>query len=262
MLRDLAVEFAHARDRTSRAWLTVTEHLCTPQGHVRAGIVATVVDAIGGGLAATAAAPNWMATADLTLHLTQPVPASAVLEARASVQRAGRTTIVIDCELVRDDATSAPVGYATMTFSVLPRRDTNPTVRPDDGDGDGGPVREVLGGGGGALDRDIYAAFGFRTASRGVVEVDPAPYIENSLGAVNGGVLASLIDATAASAVGDDFETADLQLCYLALAKQGPVRAIAEVIRRGGRHGTATVVVDDVGASRRTTVATANAVRW
>jgi uncharacterized protein (TIGR00369 family) len=262
MLRDLAVEFAHQRDGESRAWLTVTEHLCTPQGHLRAGIVATVVDAIGGGLAAMAAAPNWMATADLTLHLTRPIAAPSVLEAAARVLRAGRTTIVIESELALDHGAGARVGYATMTFSVLPRRDTNPTVRPDDGSGDGAPPRQVLGGTGGALDRDIYEMFGFRATAPGIVEVDPAPYIENSLGAVNGGVLASLVDAAAAGALPDGHETADLQLFYLALAKQGPIRATADAIRRGDGFGTTTIAVDDSGASRRTTVATATAVRW
>lgn len=265
MLRDLALEFAHAPDGESRAWLTGTEHLCTPQGHVRAGIIATVVDAIGGGLAATAAAPNWMATADLTLHLARPVPAPSIVEVAARVVRAGRTTIVIESELTLDHGASAPVGYATMTFTVLPRRDTNPVVRPHE---PGEPVRQVLGGGGGGLDRDIYDRFGFRVVRPGAIEVDPAPYIENSLGALNGGVLASLADAATASAMGAigamgaDFETADLQLFYLALAKQGPIRATADVVRAGERHGSTTVAIDDIGASRRATVATATAVRW
>ena len=50
--------------------MPVVPELCGDDGAVRAGALATLVDVIGGGLAATTAHPNWIATADLTLHLT------------------------------------------------------------------------------------------------------------------------------------------------------------------------------------------------
>ena len=49
--------------------MPVVPELCTADGSVRAGALATLVDVIGGGLAATVAHPDWIATADLTLHL-------------------------------------------------------------------------------------------------------------------------------------------------------------------------------------------------
>ena len=44
-------------------------HICNPSGSPRAGVLAILVDVVGGGLAAVAARPDWIATADLTLHL-------------------------------------------------------------------------------------------------------------------------------------------------------------------------------------------------
>ena len=79
----------------SRAWLPVVPELCGDDGAVRAGALTTLVDVIGGGLAATTAQPNWIATADLTLHLTAAAT-DGVVEARARVLRAGRTTIVLE----------------------------------------------------------------------------------------------------------------------------------------------------------------------
>jgi len=59
MLRDLRFTFDHGVDgRTSRAWMPVVPEICTDLGHARAGALATLVDVIGGGLAANAAAPN------------------------------------------------------------------------------------------------------------------------------------------------------------------------------------------------------------
>lgn len=259
MLRDLAIAFEHGDDGTSRAWLPVTEHVCNERGRVRAGVVATVVDVIGGGMAAIAAQPNWMATADLTLHVVAPLT-GPTLAVEGTVVRAGRSTIVLEAE-VRDDRADAPLGaLATMTFSVLPRRASNPTVVPRPPD-DGSAPQSMARDGGGLL-RDVYDAFGFVDRGDGVVEVTPQPYVLNSMGALQGGVLASLADAATVSALGERFETVDLHLFYLAFAKEGPVRADATVIERTDRHGTVTVTIDDVGAARHTTRVTAVGVQW
>src|SRR6478735_2376740 len=125
LLRDLRLSFEHGENRESRASLPVVPELCTGDGAVRAGVLATLVDVIGGGLAATAAHPGWIATADLTLHLVGGATSGAV-HAHARVAHTGRTTVVIEVDLV-DDA-GGPLGLATMSFAVLPRRDSNPDI--------------------------------------------------------------------------------------------------------------------------------------
>src|SRR5215475_4120894 len=127
LLRDLRFRFEHNGDgRRSRAWMPVVPEVCTDQGHARAGVLATLVDVIGGGLAAGAAAPGWIATADLTLHLVRGAAPGAVVEARGQILRSGRTTVVMEVVLV--DQLERGLGDASMSFSVLPRRDTNPDI--------------------------------------------------------------------------------------------------------------------------------------
>ena len=91
LLRDLRFSFDHDADgRASRAWMPVVAELCTDRGHARAGAIATLVDVIGGGLAASTAQPDWIATADLTLHLVGGAPPGSVVEARLGTARGGR----------------------------------------------------------------------------------------------------------------------------------------------------------------------------
>ena len=69
ILRDLAFTTEMGATDAARGWLEVGPFLRDDDGVTHAGAVATLVDALGGGLAAIAALPDWMATADLTLHL-------------------------------------------------------------------------------------------------------------------------------------------------------------------------------------------------
>ena len=75
-----------------------------------------------------------------------------------------------------------------MTFAVLPRRDTNP-VMPDDRVT--GPQSFIAGTTAG-FTRPALDAFGLRTVdpATGHVELEPSGYVENSLGAVQGGAVA------------------------------------------------------------------------
>ena len=129
--------------------MPVVPEICGEDGSVRAGALTTLVDVIGGGLAASTAHPNWIATADLTLHLTAAAT-EGVVEARARVLRAGRTTVVLEVDLAvgrrpdrdRDDelrraprraenpdiATTRPAGPSTMALAASGARRT--AVRP------------------------------------------------------------------------------------------------------------------------------------
>ena len=71
ILRDLAFTAEMGATDAARGWLDVGPFLRNDDGVTHAGAIATLVDALGGGLAAIAALPDWMATADLTLHLAR-----------------------------------------------------------------------------------------------------------------------------------------------------------------------------------------------
>jgi uncharacterized protein (TIGR00369 family) len=252
MLRDLRLEFEHGGEgRESRAWMPAQAHLADRMGNVRLGALATLVDVIGGGLAALAAAPAWIATADLSLHVTGALPADgrANVAAIARVLRAGRTTVVLECDLGTEPADGS-VARATMTFSVLERRAMNPIVLAHPGRT---PARTSMGHGGSGFRAPFLDALGIRSVGAGISEVAPTPYVLNSFGAVQGGVLAAIAEH-AAETLHADGTTVDLQVASLALARTGPVRATAAAVDAGD---VARVEVVDLGAQRRTTVALA-----
>lgn len=252
MLRDLRIEFEHGEGE-SRAWIPCSPHLADRRGNVRLGVLATFVDVIGGGLAALAAAPGWIATADLTVHALAPVASDSetTLEARGRVLRAGRTTAVIECNI---NAGALHVAVATMTFQILERRETNPVLSPTSGP----PVRQSMAVEGRTFTAGYLEALGIVSERPGHAVLEVGPYVVNSLGSVQGGALATLAEFAAETLDSSGAHaTVDLQVSYLALAKAGPVRAIATGL--GDDLGTtvATVEVVDLGTGRRTTAASA-----
>ena len=263
LLRDLRLDVEHHSDGSSTAWLPVVPDLLDDHGGVRTGALATLVDVIGGGLAAHAARPDWIATADLTLHLVDDARAGTV-RARARVLRAGRTTVVLEVALATEQAhggAGATLGLATMTFGVLPRRDGNPVISDD-----ASRSRSTLALADSGFRRPFIDAVGVRLAERGerraTVELQPDDYIRNSLGAVQGGIVATLVESAAREALRDacgaPVVARDLQVTYLALARVGPVRATATALfatPRGSTRpfGTAAVDVVDAGNEARLT---------
>jgi uncharacterized protein (TIGR00369 family) len=259
LLRDMRMSFDHSEDGVSRAWLPIVPELCGDDGAVRAGALTTLVDVVGGGLAAATAQPNWIATADLTLHLSA-VATGGMVEARARVLRAGRTTVVLEVDLHND---ARVIGIATMSFSVLPRRDVNPDItatRPVglstmafDGSALAGPLSELVG-------------IEIVDAARGVVELPVRDWAKNSMGALQGGIVGAVVEASAEAALrhdtGQPLVVTDLQLTYLAFGKVGPLRTHADVLEASVDHAVARVEMFDAGAeSRQMTLARAVANR-
>jgi uncharacterized protein (TIGR00369 family) len=196
--------------------------------------------------------PDWIATADLTLHLCAGARAGEV-EAHARVLRAGRTTVVIEVGLrnsspghVRD------IGLATMSFTVLPRRDTNPDVdemRP--------AGRSTMAVEGSRLAVPLLDALGAAVADEraGRLEVPVTDWARNSMGAMQGGVVATIAEAAGEAALrvaaAAPFVVVDLQITYLSFGRVGPIETAAEVLACDARSGTARVEVVDAGADQR-----------
>jgi uncharacterized protein (TIGR00369 family) len=254
LLRDLRLRFEHdgaSRDRTSRAWLPVVPELSATDGAVRAGALAILVDVIGGGLAATVAHPDWIATADLTLHLVGAATGGSV-EARARVAHAGRTTVVIEVELY-DDA-RREIGIATMSFARLPRREDNLDVTTTT---TSGPT--TMARAGSRLDASLLDELDISVIDGrpGELEAPIGEWSRNSLGAMQGGAVATIVDAAAAvastAAAGREVVVTDLQLTYLALARVGPLRTRVEVLGARPDGVTTRVELVDAGAGSRVT---------
>lgn len=247
LLRDLRFSFAHdSVGRASQAWMPVVPEMCTDRGFARAGALATLVDVIGGGLAATAAHPDWIATADLTLHVVSGAAPGTTVQADARVLRAGRTTVVIEVDLTAD---GRDVAIATMSFSVLPRRDINPdmsSVREE------GPT--TMASPESRLRVPLLDALGLRVidAAAGIVEVPVSDWARNSMGALQGGVVATVADAAAETALraatGRPVVVTDMQVTYLGFGRIGPVRTATDVLDKRA----ARVSIVDAGAEHRT----------
>lgn len=99
--------------------------------------------------------------------------------------------------------------------------------------------------------RDVEESTG-----RLVVEMDNQPELTNVRGALQGGLLATLIDiaagraAMAAAPDGLGTATADMNVRFLAPIIAGPARAEAQVVRSGRRSIVVQCDVHDVGAGR------------
>ena len=84
----------------------------------------------------------------------------------------------------------------------------------------------------------------------------------NSRGALQGGLIATLIDIVAGRlamrglASAESVATSDLTIHYLAPVLEGPARAQATVLRRGSRSVVLQVEVYDVAADRLAAVST------
>jgi uncharacterized protein (TIGR00369 family) len=253
-------------ETTATVRTRVTPFVASADGGVRAGVLATLVDIVGGALAARALRPDWLATADLSLQLVGPAPGPCV-EARGSVLRRGRTTLVVEALVVgvdedggdrtHDGRPADPVAWASMTFAVLPAQNPGSSIQL----AEELPIRWAFTGGDLAV--PVLDALGVTVvdAAAGRLSLPVRPYLHNSFGAVQGGVTALLAEAAAAEALGaarggdgSAVVVTDLQIAYLALGKVGPIVTGVRVLGAGPDGRPAAVVeLRDAGADGRLT---------
>jgi uncharacterized protein (TIGR00369 family) len=100
------------------------------------------------------------------------------------------------------------------------------------------------------------------SAERLVIEMDNRPNLVNIRGALQGGLVATLIDIAAGRLAGNvvgpdqDVTTADMNVHFLAPIVEGPARAEATIVRAGRRMIVTSVDVTDVGRDRLASRAT------
>ncbi|UXA20736.1 PaaI family thioesterase [Mycobacterium sp. SMC-4] len=89
-----------------------------------------------------------------------------------------------------------------------------------------------------------------------IVDLHNRPDLANVRGALQGGLVATLIDiaagrlALAVADLGAGVGTADMTIHYLAPILKGPARAVASLVRKGRRAVVVAVDVFDVGGDR------------
>lgn len=245
VLRDLALEVESRPDDTATGWLRVTPHVVGADGAIEPGALAMLVDVLGGGLSIRAVLPDWAATADLALQLLRAdVTPGDVVRADARVVRKGRTTLVTEVDIRVGDST---LGWGSMTFSVLPRRDDTLAWNGSSNE----VTRTAFGADADGFTRPLADAVGATVVRPGVVALPYSEYVRNSFGAVQGGVVAMLGALAGRDALGGAKAgpVLDLHVAYLAQARTGPIVATAEVLA----PSAASVRLVDAGAGDRLT---------
>lgn len=258
VLRDLPFEMEETGPRSAVSHLRLTPNHCH-HGRVDPATLLVLTDVLGGFLVGRVIAPDWMATAQLALHMFEH-PGVGELRIGAAVVRAGRSTVVVSADIAVGPARPAGhgvsgagsdgprrVGAAELTFVRLPRRDTTLDL-PTDGPSAGRRLSLAVPGSG--LTAPLRRSIGV-DESGGSVGLEVTPYVRNSFGAVNGGVVAALAAAAAEGAAaertGVPVRVADVVVTYLAQARVGPVEASASVLRVDGPVALVRVEVRDLG---------------
>jgi uncharacterized protein (TIGR00369 family) len=256
ILRDLRVSLEFQAKGRAVIRAPVVPEICTQDGSLQIGAVATLIDVLGGALTVRAVHPDWIATASLSVHLTGN-PTSDVVAAAGSVIRAGRTMVIIDADIREEEGNPAEstrsIGTAMMTFSRLPRREDTPELKLDMD----APETFDFATEGAGLSRPYRDAAGVRVldAGAGVAELEMKDYVRNSLQVLQGGMIAILADVAgevaARNAAGKPLTTSDLAIHYLSQGKRGPFRTRTRVLRTTDDTALTRVEVIDRGVEDR-----------
>jgi len=237
-LRDLAVVSWLETETVAVAELTVTPAVLDRSGQLGLGALISLVDIACARATLASAAPDWVTTADLSLH-TRARPSTRSVRAEARLVRVGSRLIHVDVDL-------GPVGGATAAFVRIPssssRVEAAPVVLGE---------RSTMAGEAAMLEAPLTSRMGLRFVD-GAAEVDASEYLANSVGSVNGGVLGFLVAAAAEEATG--WPAADATLRYLGQTRIGPARATPVVVRRSPDHAVVDVTVRDLGADEHPVV--------
>jgi uncharacterized protein (TIGR00369 family) len=233
----------------------VVPEICTDRGGVQVGILATLVDILGGAISIRAVHPDWAATADLMVHTTGRATSGRV-SVTGSLIRAGNSMLFVELN-IRGDTDSASgketsIGGGLISFARLPHRED--TIQIDFGDA---ANRYQFVNEGSRLKKPYLEEIGAHILdeARGVVELRMSDYLRNSIGVLQGGVAAVLADVSgqcaARAATGLPMITTDLMIHYLSQGKIGPFKTEAGVVRVNRETVLTRIEIIDTGAANR-----------
>jgi acyl-coenzyme A thioesterase PaaI-like protein len=230
-------------------------------------VLVTLADVVASDPALAACNPDWTATLDLSLHgvgwLTEgPV----VVETR--LVRVGKKIVVVAADAydgrgqhdlerlvtgidaVREGAAGSgvPALAATglVTFARLPRAAASGIDDHDPASWVGQVRRRAVGH---PVEGTIYERMGIRSIdpAAGAHELDRTSYVVNSIGTINGGAQAILLQV-AAEGLRPGMAARDIEVHYLSQVEAGPARTRGRVLRDGDDHSVVRVELVDAGA--------------
>jgi uncharacterized protein (TIGR00369 family) len=242
------------------------DHITDPDGRTPTGVLAALVDSIGGLASGIACMPDWIVTTNLTLRRapgTLSGPAgTGPLVLDTEVLRRGRSAVVTRTAVSDSEGTAVATGW--MTAAVLTPTGGPPAISR--------PIRPLpqQPNDDPAFSTTPAEFFGLREGKApGEVALDIIGRIRNPWGILHGGGMTVLADVAARSAVAGTSSleptpglvTSDLITHYLSPGRVGPVVASAQVVGHSGRDHLVRVIVRDHGADDRPLVESILTVR-
>lgn len=259
-IRDLDLWTIHPSEGRSVCVGDLTAGVRNAGGTASLGYLCAAVDVSAAVVALIAGHPEWTATADLALHQATPITEGPVV-VDSRLVRAGSNIVVVGVDVydgegraredVVDTSTLRHGAHSIVTFARIPRRASVMADRFDPAANLGqwrhnGPDDRS------ALEVPILERIGLRVvdAEAGVVELDQSPYVANSFGTINGGVLGMVFQG-AAEAAHPGMVAVDAQVHYLAQSKVGPARTSCTRVRETADHAVCSFDLVDVGSGGR-----------
>lgn len=229
--------------------------------------MATIVDVAASDPVLAAWSPDWTATQDLSVSSVSPLKGGPVL-VDARMLKVGKRAIFVSADVYDgsgiDDfdelqkridlaeSGRSHIDVVARCFATFARISRNAAKgvetydpinwlgtirRRSSGRSDAGPLNERIG-------------LKVCNSDAGIVEVANSPYVANSIGTINGGVQATIVEA-AAEAMRPGKVVTDLQIHFLAPMKVGPARTVGCVIRDATDHSALLIRLLDAGDSER-----------
>ena len=230
-------------------------HLVSPsqiatRGAVSVAAVAFLIDVVGG-MTIDVDPTCWAFTSDLSIRLPL-APAPAMVDTRLTVLRNGARSAACEIDLLVD---GVEWGSSIISFAKVARRDGDPVKPPFDAKAAVTRMPAV------PLDEPLRSAAGFVSIdpARGVVQADLREELLNPAGAMQGAVVAGLVETAAedlADAVlgGDRAHVVtDMEVRFLAQNRQAPIASSARFVGPPSDGLIRVDLVDDGGRGRLTT---------
>lgn len=234
--------------------LPIVPRVLDGSGGLRIGVAAMAADIVSGETAIREALPGWVATANLSLQV-EALPDEGTLCVRPRLLRKGRTTLVQEVGLDHLESSRA-LGLGTVAFSLLPsRREMQDRVAWAEHPS----LQTVFGDGRNQLAAPITERLGFETdpSDPAITRAPMTDYVVNTLGAMQGGVVALLLETAAERFATDRLEgpvrLRSLEIHYLSLARGGPIRATVREVARLREGIWMRVELSDEGREGRLT---------
>ena len=232
-------------------------HLVSPpeiasRGAVSMAAVVFLIDVVGG-LTIDTDPTNWAFTSDLSIRLPLS-PAPAVVDARVSILRNGARSAICEMPL---SVNGEEWGSSLISFSKVPRRDGDPEKPPFDAHA---AVTRMPTA---PLSEPLRSAAGFVSLDRsaGIVASELRTELLNPAGAMQGAVVAGLIEA-AAEDLADEclggerpYVVTELEMRFLAQNRIAPIVSSARFVGPPSGGLIRVDLHDDNGNGRLTAAA-------